>query len=76
VPARVVIRVRAVFKRPTFFRVNPRFPDSEEAKGDIETARIAVVTLRDRTPVAFMSAHHETGSARIFVAPSRCEQQL
>jgi hypothetical protein len=76
VPAKVVIRVRAVFKRPTFFRVNPRFPDTEEAKGDIETARVAVVTLRGRRPVAFLSAHHATGSARIFVAPSRCEKQL
>jgi hypothetical protein len=76
VPAKVVIRVRAVFKRPTFFRVDPRFPDSEEANGDIETAHIAVVTLRGRRPVAFMSAHHATGSARIFIAPSRCEKQL
>jgi hypothetical protein len=76
VPAKVVIRVRAVFKRPTFFRVNPRFPDSEEARGDIEIAHIAVTTLRGRKPVAFMSAHHATGSARIFVAPSRCEKQL
>jgi hypothetical protein len=76
VPAKVVIRVRAVFKRPTFFRVDPRFPDSEEANGDIETAHIAVVTVRGRRPVAFISAHHATGSARIFIAPSRCEKQL
>jgi hypothetical protein len=76
VPAKVVIRVRAVFKRPTFFRVDPRFPDSEEANGDIEIAHIAVMTLRGRKPVAFISAHHATGSARIFVAPSRCQKQL
>jgi hypothetical protein len=47
-----------------------------EAKGDIETAHIAVTTLRARKPVAFMSAQHATGSARIFIAPSRCEKQL
>lgn len=73
VPAKVVIRVRAVFERPTVFRVNQRFPDSEEAKGDITTAYLAVTTLRGRKPVAFMSVHHATGKARIFVAPSRCK---
>jgi hypothetical protein len=72
VPAKVVIRVRAVFNRPTFFRVNPRFPDSEEAKGDITTAYLAVTTLRGQKPLAFMSVHHATGKARIFVALSRC----
>jgi hypothetical protein len=74
VPAKVVIRVRAVFKRPTFFRINPRFPDSEEAKGDMTTAYLVVTTLRGRKPIAFMSVHHATGKARIFVAPSRCKQ--
>jgi hypothetical protein len=73
VPAKVVIRVRAVFSRPTFFRVNPRFPDSEEAKGDISNAFLAVTTLRGRKPLAFASVHHATGKARIFVAASRCK---
>lgn len=72
VPAKVVIRVRAVFKRPTFFRPNPRFPDSEQARGDITGAFLAVTTLRGRKPLAFMSVHHATGKARIFVARPRC----
>jgi hypothetical protein len=67
-----VIRVRAVFNRPTFFRVNPRFPDSEEAKGDISNAFLAVTTLRGRKPLAFMSVRHATGKARIFVARRSC----
>jgi hypothetical protein len=72
VPGKVVIRVRAVFERPAFFRINPRFPDSEEAKGNITTAYLAVTTLRGREPLAFASVHHASGKARIFVAPSRC----
>ena len=72
VPAKVVIRVRAIFKRPTFFRVNPRFPDSEEATGDITNAFLAVTTLRGRKPLAFMSVHHASGKARIFVARRSC----
>ena len=73
VPAKVVIRVRAVFKQPTLFRVNPRSPDVEDAKGDITTGYIAVTTLRDRKPVAFGSVRDD-GKAQVFVAPSRCTQ--
>ena len=72
VPAKVVIRVRGVFKRPTFFRVDQRFPDSEQASGDITNAFLAVTTLRGRRPLAFMSVHHASGKARIFVARRSC----
>jgi hypothetical protein len=72
VPAKVVIRVRAVFKRPVVFRVDPRYPDLEEARGNIANGHIAVTTLRGRRPIVFASVHHTTGNARLFVAPSGC----
>jgi hypothetical protein len=74
VPAKVVIRVRAVFKRPTTFSVDPRFPDNEDAKGDIATGYIAVSTLRGRKPIAFASVHDASGKARVSVARSGCSR--
>jgi hypothetical protein len=72
VPAKVVMRVRAIFERPTAFRANPRFRDTEQAKGEIATGYIVVTTLRGRKPLAFMSVHHATGKARIFVSRPGC----
>jgi hypothetical protein len=73
VPAKVVFRVRAVFKqRPTAFGIHPRAPDMERARGDMQAAYISVATLRGRKPIAFMSVHDASGKARIFGDPSRC----
>lgn len=72
VPAKVVIRIRAVFRQPAVFTVNRRFPDTEQAKGSIAAGYIAVRTLRGRTPIAFASVHDAGGKPRLFIAPSRC----
>jgi hypothetical protein len=73
VPAKVLVRVRAVFTRPTAFTVDQRFRDTENARGIIKTGYIAVTTLSGRKPIAFASAQHATGKARIFVARSGCD---
>src|SRR5918999_3301606 len=73
VPAKVVIRVRAVFERPTVFTVNPRYTDLEEAKGNITTGYIAVTTVLGRRPIAFASVRGAQ-EARVYVSPSRCKQ--
>jgi hypothetical protein len=70
VPGKVLIRVRAVFKRPTSFRPDPRF-NQVVARGDISVGYLAVATLRGRRPLAFISLHDASGTARIFAAP-RC----
>ena len=69
-PAKVLVRLRAVFKRPTRFRRDPRFPDQEDAPGNITTAYLAVSTLRGRKPLAFASVHDDGGRARVSVARS------
>jgi hypothetical protein len=73
VPAKVVIRVRAMFARPAVFAVDPRDRDVEEAKGDITTGYIAVRTLRGHRPIAFASVR-AAAEARVYVAPSHCKQ--
>jgi hypothetical protein len=73
VPARVVIRVRAVFERPTVFTVNPRYTDTEEAKGDIRSGYIAVTTVLGRKPIAFGSVR-AAREPRVYVSPSRCKR--
>lgn len=73
VPAKVVFRVRAVFKqRPTAFGIHPRAHDMERARGNMHAAYIAVATLPGRKPIVFLSVHDATGKARIFGDPSRC----
>jgi hypothetical protein len=72
VPARVLIRVRAVFKRPTVFSVNPRYPDVEAAKGGIINGYIAVATLQARKALVFASVNDASRKARLFVARSEC----
>jgi hypothetical protein len=72
VPAKIIVRVRAIFKRPTVFRVDPRFPSNENAKGNITVAYLAVTTLRGRKPMAFASVQDDGGKARVFVARSGC----
>lgn len=72
VPARVLIRLRAVFTRPTAFSRDPRSPMFAVAKGQISEASIAAATVRGRTPLAFASVNHSSGKARMFVSSSVC----
>jgi hypothetical protein len=72
VPARVLIRIRAVFARPTAFSRDPRSPTFAVAKGQIAEASIAAATVRGRTPLAFASVNHSSGKARMFVSSSVC----
>jgi hypothetical protein len=76
VPAQVLMRVRAEFKRPTGFARDPAFTASLIfAKGQIATGYFAVTTLRGRKPLAFASVNDTTGKARLFVASSRCRAE-
>jgi hypothetical protein len=72
VPASVLIRVRAVFMRPTRFAPDPRSPWQSVARGKIATGFLAVATMPARKPIFFASAAHAAGTAEAFVAPSRC----
>jgi hypothetical protein len=75
VPARVVIRVRGIFRRPTALSRDPRAPESYVARGDISTASLAVITLPGRKPMFFGSVNGATRKARAFIAPSRCARR-
>ena len=75
VPARVLIRVRAVFKSPTALSRDPRAPDAYVARGDISTGDLAAVTLRGRKPIFFGSVNGATRKARVFIARSRCARR-
>jgi hypothetical protein len=72
VPASVLIRVRAVFMRPTGLSPDPRAPWQAVARGTIATGSLAVATMPGRKPIFFASATHAAGTAEAFVAPSRC----
>lgn len=72
VPATVLIRVRALFRRPAALARDPRFRFLSVARGRISTGYLAVTTVRGRKPIAFASVDDATGKARLFVAPSRC----
>jgi hypothetical protein len=72
VPTRVLIRVRADFKRPTGFSRDPLSPSLIFARGQIATGYLAIATLRGRKPLAFASVNDATGRARLLVAPSDC----
>lgn len=74
-PAKVLIRVRADFRRPTTLRPSPRSPSHLIAKGQITTGYLAVVTERGRKPIVFASAHDASGKARLFVSPARCRAE-
>lgn len=71
VPARLMVRLRAVFTRPTTVVRDPRFPWLSVARGRITSVYLAVRTVNDR-PIVFASASDTTGKARAFVAASRC----
>jgi hypothetical protein len=70
VPARILIRVRAVFTRPTRFARSPQSPWLSVARGTVATGYLAVSTMPRRKPLSFSAANHTTGKARLFVAPS------
>jgi hypothetical protein len=72
VPASVLIRVRAVFTRPTRFSPDPRSPWQFVARGKIVTGSLAIATMPGRKPLFFGTAAHAAGTAEAFVAPSRC----
>jgi hypothetical protein len=72
VPATVLIRVRATFRRPTGFARDPLTPSLVRARGTIATGFLVVTTVRGRKPLAFASVNDASGQARLFVAPSRC----
>jgi hypothetical protein len=73
-PAKVLIRVRAVFKRPTALSRDARAPWSSVARGPVATGYLAVTTLRGRRPMVFASVQDEGGKARVFVARSGCSR--
>jgi hypothetical protein len=72
VPASVLIRVHAIFSRPTRFSPDPRSPSQIVARGRIATGSLAVATMPGRKPIFYGSASHAGGTAAAFVAPSRC----
>jgi hypothetical protein len=72
VPASVLIRVRAIFTRPTRFFPDPRSGSQIVARGRIATGSLAVATMPGRKPIFYGSASHAGGTADAFVAPSRC----
>jgi hypothetical protein len=72
-PATVLIRVRAVFKRPTALSFSPRAPYQSAARGPIATASLAIAALPGRKPIFFGSVDDRTGGARVFAALSRCK---
>lgn len=72
VPTQVLIRVRAVFERPTSFSVEPRFRNQAIAKGRVATATVVVSTVSGRKRILLGSVSDATGKASMFVARSRC----
>lgn len=72
VPEKVLIRVRAVFERPTSFSIDPRNRNQMIAKGRVATATVVVSTVRGLKPIVLGSVNDATGKARMFVARSRC----
>jgi hypothetical protein len=71
VPARVLVRVRAVFTRPVALTREPGATYLSSARGRITTASLAVTTVRGRS-IVFASVDDATGRARLFTSASRC----
>jgi hypothetical protein len=72
VPARILVRLRAVFSRPVILR---RERGYVIATGKIATAYLGVATLPNRKPLAFASITDAPGNARIFAASSACREE-
>lgn len=73
VPARVLIRVRAVFTRPVTLSRDPQATYQSVAKGRIATASLAVATAQGK-PIVFATVDDATGRARLFTSRSRCNE--
>lgn len=71
VPARVLIRVQAVFARPFAIRTDPDRRYQQVARGRIESGSLAVATAK-RKPIAFARTDAATGRASIFVSRALC----
>ena len=71
VPVRVLVRVRAVFRRPVQLGVNPRFRGERVADGAVIEAQLAVATPQ-RREIAFGAVCSSRTTASIFVDPARC----
>jgi hypothetical protein len=66
-PARIVVRVRAVFAAPSSLRRNPR-TGSVTAQGTVKRSYVAARTLRGR-PLVFASMR-QSRTTRLFMVPS------
>lgn len=75
VPARILIRVRAVFTRPTRLTGDPRSPWLSVGRGTVATGYLAAATLPRRKPLSFSAASYITGKAQLFVSPSLCRER-
>jgi hypothetical protein len=74
VPATILMRVRAVFRNPVTFGIDPYFPEDSHlwvARGKIRTASL-VVTTKSKKPIALATLKDATGKAAVFTSPSRC----
>jgi hypothetical protein len=74
-PARILIRVRAVFTRPTRFSGDAGSPWLSVARGTIATASMVVAAMPGRTPLSLFTANHTAGASSLFVARSRCHEE-
>jgi hypothetical protein len=73
VPGAILVRVRAMFRRPTGW-VRGRETPSIDARGPIASATLVVATLKG-SPIAFGSVHDARNRVRLLVRASRCRKQ-
>lgn len=71
VPARVLIRVQAVFARPFALRTDPDRRYQQVARGRISSGSLAVATPKGK-PIALARTDAATGRASIFVSRALC----
>ena len=71
VPARLLVRARAVFRRAVTLRPERGASPFLIATGRISSASLAVTTATGQ-PVAYASVNDTSGRARIFTSPARC----
>lgn len=71
VPARVLIRVQAIFVRPFALRTDPDRRYQQVARGRISSGSLAVATPKGK-PIAFARTDAATGRASIFASRTLC----
>ena len=71
VPARVLLRVRAVFRRPVTLEPDRRARYFLTAYGRMTNASLAVRAANGQ-PLVYATADDRTGRTTIFTSPSRC----